>query len=157
MEQIVVFPVPQDRREGGGGLQISLPEQGSTAYLEQIVDFPARGGHCFFPGQGTSSSSRLHDGADGGIRGGFRTFSRDEKSAEEGPHSGSELGADFTPWTPAANDAPMAAGSWSAEELEGLGIWVDEFGRWWSRSGVSPGRWLLHDTSHGPVWWDEPG
>ena len=91
------------------------------------------------------------------FKGGFRTFSREEKSAEEGPHSGSELGADFTPWTPAAYVAPMAAGSLSAEELEELGIWVDEFGRWWSRSGVSPGRWLLHDTSHGPVWWDEPG
>ena len=40
----------------------------------------------------------------------------------------------------------MAAGSWSVEELEELGIWVDEFGRWWSRLGVFPGRWVLHDT-----------
>ena len=31
VEQIVDIPVPQDRREGGGGLQISLPGQGSTA------------------------------------------------------------------------------------------------------------------------------
>ena len=39
VEQIVDIPVPQDRREGGG-LQSSLPGQGSTAYLEQIVDVP---------------------------------------------------------------------------------------------------------------------
>ena len=51
----------------------------------------------------------------------------------------------------------IAAGSWSVEELEELGIWVDEFGRWWSRSEVFPGRWVMHDTSNGPVRWDEPG
>ena len=158
VEQIVEIPVPQCRRRRSGGLQSSLPGQGSTAFLEQIVDIPAREGlQGFLPGQGSSSSSRLHGGTDEGIQWVFHTFLREEKSAEEGPHSGSELGADFTPWTPAAYDAPMAAGSWSVEELEELGIWVDEFGRWWSRSGVFPGRWVLHDTSHGPVWWDEVG
>ena len=98
--------------------------------MEQNAAIPARGGlHGFFPGQGSSSSSRLHGGTD----------SREEKSAEEGPHSGSELGADFTPWTPAAYDAPIAAGSWSVEELEELAIWVDEFGpgRRSSRGGGS--------------------
>ena len=75
VEQIVDIPVPQDRREGGGGLQISLPGQGSTAYLEQIVDFPARGGlHGFFPGQGSSSSSRLLGYTDEGILGGLSHF-----------------------------------------------------------------------------------
>ena len=137
VEQIVEIPVPQRRRRRSGGLQSSLPGQGSTAYLEQIVDSPAREGlQGFFPGQGSSSSSRLHGGTDEGIQWVFRTFPREEKSAEEGPHLGSELGADFTPWTPAAYDAPMVAGSWSVEELEELGIWLDEFGRWWSRSGV---------------------
>ena len=34
---------------------------------------------------------------------------------------------------------------------------VDDFGRWWYRSEVHPGRWFLHDTSDGVVWWDEPG
>ena len=81
--------------------------------------FPAREGlQGFLPGQGSSSSSRLPGYTDE-IQGGFRTFSREEKSAEEGPHSGSELGADFNLWTSAAYDAPMAVGSWSAEELEG--------------------------------------
>ena len=40
-------------------------------------------------------------------------------------------------------------------EEEYLDKWVDEFGRWWSRSEVLPGRWFLHDISHGVVWWDE--
>ena len=158
VEQIVENPVPQRRRRRSGGLQSSLPGQGSTAYLEQIVDIPAREGlQGFLPGQGSSPWSRLHGGTDAGIQGVFRTFPREEKSAEQGPHSGSELGADFTPWTPAACDAPMVAESLSAEELEDLGIWVDEFGSWWSRSGVFPGRWVMHDTTDGPVWWDEPG
>ena len=34
---------------------------------------------------------------------------------------------------------------------------MDEFGRWWSRSEVYPGRWFLFDTPDGVVWWDEPG
>ena len=42
-------------------------------------------------------------------------------------------------------------------EEEYLDKWVDEFGRLWSRSEVYPGRWFLHDTSDGVVWWDEPG
>ena len=80
VEQIVDIPVPQDRREGGGGLPISLPGQGSTAYLEQIVDFPARGGlHGFFPRQGSSSSSRLPGYTDEGIQGGFSHFSVKKK------------------------------------------------------------------------------
>ena len=70
---------------------------------------------------------------------------------------GSELGADITPWTPAAYGAPMVAEPLTVAELEDLGIWVDEFGRWWSRSEVFPGRWVMHDTTDGPVWWDEPG
>ena len=61
-EQIVEIPVPQDRREGGGGLQSSLPVQNSAAVVEQIVDIPARGIPGFLSGQGSaSSSSRFHD------------------------------------------------------------------------------------------------
>ena len=109
VEQIIEIPVPQRRRRRSGGLQSSLPGQGSTASLEQIPGFPARGGpQGFLPGQGSSSSSRFPGGADEGIQGGFRTFSRPEKSAGWGPHSGSELGADFTPWTPAAYAESMA-------------------------------------------------
>ena len=37
----------------------------------------------------------------------FRTFPRDEKKCEAlGPHSGSELGADFTPSTLSAHQMP---------------------------------------------------
>ena len=60
VEQIVGNPVPQRRRRRSGGVQSSLPGLGSTAYLEQIVDLPARGGpQGFLPGQGSSSSSRF--------------------------------------------------------------------------------------------------
>ena len=38
---------------------------------------------------------------------GFSHFSPGEKSAGSGPHPGSELSADFTPWTPAAHGVPM--------------------------------------------------
>ena len=43
----------------------------------------------------------------------FRLFPQIKKSAGLGPHSGSELGADFNPWTPAAY-----AGSMVLEEDE---------------------------------------
>ena len=65
MEQIVDFPVPLGRRRRSGSFQGSLPGRGSTANLEQIVDIPSREGlQGFLPGQGSSSSSRLHDGTD---------------------------------------------------------------------------------------------
>ena len=85
VEQIVEFPVPQRRRKRTGGFQGFFPGQNSTADVEQNVDIPARGGlHGFLPGQGSSSSSRFPGGADEGIQGGFRTFSRPEKSAGVG-------------------------------------------------------------------------
>ena len=109
VEQNVEIPVPQRRRNKIGGFQGFFPGQNSTADVEQNVDIPARGGlHGFLPGQGSSSSSRFPGGADEGIQGGFRTFSHPGKSAGWGPHSGSELGADFTPWTPAAYAESMA-------------------------------------------------
>ena len=37
----------------------------------------------------------------------FRTFPQIKKSALLGPHSGSELGADFNPWTLAAHARSM--------------------------------------------------
>ena len=40
--QTVENSVPQVRREGGGSVQGSLPEQNSAAVVEQIVDIPAR-------------------------------------------------------------------------------------------------------------------
>ena len=85
----------------------------------------------------------------------FSHFSpNSKKSARLGPHSGSELSADFTSWTPAAYGVPMVPEpvlEVEAEE-EYLVTRMDEFGRWWSRSEVYPGRWFLHDTSDGVVW-----
>ena len=48
-----------------------------------------------------------HVGAAGGAgHGFFHTFPRRKKSAKRGPHSGSELGADFTPSTLSAHQMP---------------------------------------------------
>ena len=101
-EQIVDIPVP-----GGGGGRGSLqgsrvrprpnraaycgadsraedrfPRQNPAADVGQFPDIPARRGLSdFLPGQGSSaSSSGLHDGADDGIQGFFRTFPRHKKS-----------------------------------------------------------------------------
>ena len=143
LEQIVDIPDPQRRRRRIGGLQSSLPGQGSTAYLEQIAGFLARGGPPgFLPGQSSSSSSRLLVNADEGIQGDFRTFFRSGKSARLGPHSGSELSADFTPSTPAAY-----------VDSTGPSMWVDDAGLTWWQS--ASGRWYLdRDPS---IWWDAPG
>ena len=87
-EQTVDIPVPRRRRRRKGSPG-SLPGLGSTAYLEQIVDTPARdSSQGFLPGQSSSSSSRLHDGPDDGIQGVFSTFPRVKKSAKRSPHSG---------------------------------------------------------------------
>ena len=51
-----------------------------------------------------AASSRHSPGA---ADGGFSHFSPGEKSAKLGPHSGSELSADFTSWTLAACGVPM--------------------------------------------------
>ena len=60
---------------------------------------------------------------------------------------------DFTSWTPAACGVPMVPEPVLEVESEEeyLDKWVGEFGRWWSRSEVHPGRWFLHDTSDGVV------
>ena len=57
---------------------------------------------------GRNPASSVHSGAaDEAFPVGFRTFSRWQKSATLGPHSGSELSADFTSWTPAAYGVPL--------------------------------------------------
>ena len=131
-EQIIDIPVPG--RDGGGargGLQGSLPRQNSAAlHAEQTVDIPVlgraggggRGSLQGFPGQGSTVSSSHVGAADGAGQGFFSHFSPREKSAGQGPHSGSELGADFTPWTLAAYGAPMVAEPLTVAELEDLGI-----------------------------------
>ena len=71
---------------------------------------------------------------------------------------GLELSGDFT-WTQAACGVPMVPQPVLEvrSEEEFLDKWVDEFGRWLSRSEVLPGRSFLHDTSDGVVRWDERG
>ena len=112
-EQIIDIPVPHSRggRGGHGGLQGVSQGQGSTALCgADHVDIPVpRSGG---PRQGStasSSASHVHSGAaDEPFQGVFSHFSPDEKKCGVGPHSGSELGADFNPWTPAAYAESMA-------------------------------------------------
>ena len=81
---------------------------------EQIVDIPVpggdgggeRGGLQGFAGQGSTASSSHVSAADGAEQGVFRTFPRMKKSAKRGPHSGSELGADFNPSTLSSHQMP---------------------------------------------------
>ena len=115
-EQIVDIPVPGGDGGGGrGGLQGSLPRQNSAAlHVEQTVDIPVpgragegeRGGLQGFAGQGSTASSSHVGAADGAGQGVFRTFLRKKKSAKQGPHSGSELSADFNPSTLSAHQMP---------------------------------------------------
>ena len=103
--------VPQSRggRAGHGGLQGVSQGQGSTALGgADLVDIPvprSGGLQGFLPRQGStasSSSSRVRAGAaDEAVQGFCRTFPQKKESAGLGPHSGSELCADFNPWTPA--------------------------------------------------------
>ena len=65
-----------------------------------------RGGLQGFAGQGSTASSSHVGAADGAGQGVFRTFPRKKKSAKQGPHSGSELGADFNPSTLSAHQMP---------------------------------------------------
>ena len=102
-EQIVDIPVPDgDGGAGRGGLQGSLPRQNSAAvHVEQTVDIPVPG-----TGQGSTASSSHVGAADDAGQGVFRSFPRMKKSAKRGPHSGSELGADFNPSTLSAHQMP---------------------------------------------------
>ena len=117
-EQIIDIPVPhgRDGQGGHGGLQGVSQGQGSTALCgADPVDIPvprSGGLQGFLPGQGSTASSfssHVRAGAaDEPFQVVFRTFPQLKKSAGLGPHSGSELGADFNPWTPAACAESMA-------------------------------------------------
>ena len=79
----------------------------------------------------------LHPRTRLGLHGFFALFAGGKK-CEVGPDSMSELSADFTSWTPAACGVPMVPEPVLEAEFEeeDLDKWVDEFGRWWSRSEV---------------------
>ena len=121
-EQIVDIPV-----SGGGGGRGSLqgsrvrprpnraaysgahsraedrfPRQNPAADVGQIADIPARRGLSdFLPGQGSSaSSSGLHDGADDGIQGVFRTFPWHKKSPKAPASLGRRVPASVSSSTP---------------------------------------------------------
>ena len=88
--QIADIPIPQVGCLSSGGVQGFLPGQDYILLQEvheQIVDIPVRGDlQGFLPGQGSSAfSSGLHDGADDGIQGVFRTFPRHKKVRRHPP------------------------------------------------------------------------
>ena len=97
-EQIVDNPVP--RPDVAGDLQGFPRGQGSTAFSEQIPEFPDPGGgrHDFQPVQGSVVSSSDSPGQAG--QGVFSTFPRKKKSAKIPRTQGSELGAEPGSWTP---------------------------------------------------------
>ena len=115
-EQIVEIPVP--RADGAGDLQGFPCGQGSTAFLEQIGEFPDPvGGHRDFqPAQGSAASSSDLPGQAG--QGVFRTFPQNKKSATHPPHVRSELPPHSSPWTPAPYDASMVLEEEEEEEEE---------------------------------------
>ena len=131
MEQIPVdIPVPRS-----GDLQGFLPRQGPTA---------------------SSSSSHFRAGAaDEPFQWVFRTFHQMKKSAGLGPHSGSELGADFNPWTPAAYAESMVGADDESEAESEAEAEVEEGEATRFAAGFRPlrvcTRFLEHQLGR-PVW-----
>ena len=114
-EQIVDNPV----RPGGAGDLQSFPRgQGSTAFLEQIADFPDPVGdqQDFQPVQGSAASSSDLPGQAG--QGVFRTFPQNKKSAKIPRTQGSELPPHSSPWTLAPYEASMVLEEEEEEEEE---------------------------------------
>ena len=68
------------------------------------------------------------------MKGFFRTFHQNQKSATQPPHSGSELPPHSSPWTPAAYDASMVLEE-EEEEPEDEPVefveYVQHDGLWW--------------------------
>ena len=106
VEQKVDIPVPHGHggRVGHGGLQGFSQGQGSTVFHgADHVDTPVPRGRGsfggpqgFLPSSSGASSSHSPGAVDEAFTGFFRTFAQIKKSAGLRPHSGSELGADFT-------------------------------------------------------------
>ena len=151
-KQNVDVPVPG---RGGriSGLQGFLPGKNSKALpseeriseriVEQIVDFPVGGSlQDFRPGQNSSASSSSPAGVHGSAAEPgecffFALFPK-EKSAQLGPHPGSELGADFTSSTP----APEQEGFFT----DAAGVWMQFPDVWWKLLGSDPEVWRLRDV-----------
>ena len=98
---VEVFKVlSQDR------IQQHCPSSRPLTFQFQVVQVEVRGGLQGFAGQSSTASSSHVGAADGAGQGVFRTFPRKKKSAKQGPHSGSELSADFNPSTLSAHQMP---------------------------------------------------
>ena len=86
---------------------------------------------------------------------GFSHFSPVEKCAGLGPHSGSELGADFTPWTPAAYAESMEDAYDEAVEESEAEAEVEEGAETRFAAGFRPMRVCMQFLAHQlgrPVW-----
>ena len=158
-EQIIDIPVPQGRggRGGHGGLQGVSQKQGSTAFsgADQItLTFQSLMVVVFnFSSQDRFQQlspllrtcvlvprmSRFK---------GFSHFSPFEKSAGLGPHSGSELGADFNPWTPAAYAESMVGAYDESEAESGAEVVVEEGAATRFAAGFRPLRVCMQFLKH---------
>ena len=89
------------------------------------------------------------------FKGFFRTFPQMKKSARLGPHSGSELGADFNPWTPAAYAESMAGADHESEAESEAEVVMEEGVATRFAAGFRPlrvcTRFLEHQLGR-PVW-----
>ena len=93
----VDIPVPHGRGLVRQAFKVSPRDRVQQRLVEQIsLTFQFRVVEVF------TDQLLLPGAVDEASTGGFRTLPRSQKSARLGPHSGSELGADFDPWTPAA-------------------------------------------------------
>ena len=155
--EFVDIPVPPGRGGlGGGGLHSFSQRQGSTAfYGADHTGFPVPSGRVgggglqgFLPGQGSAASSSHVGSAEEAGYGVFRTFPRLKKSAGYGPHSGSELGADFTPWTPAAYAESMEGAFDVAVEESEAAVVVEEGAETRFAAGFQPMRVCTRFLEH---------
>ena len=140
----------------GGRLQDFLPGHFSSSSAEQSQTFQflimvsLEGFQGFHPGQSTAVSSEQigdipapHGGRHwsriassrscwGSVSRVFEHLSRRKKSATSGPHSGSELSADFTPWSlsahqmPPSSCCPLEGGTCSARTQKSSGMAGDD-------------------------------
>ena len=97
-EQIVDNPVP--RPVGAGDLQGFPSGHGSTAFSEQIPEFPDPGGAVKIFSQSRAPQRLPRILLDKLVKGFLSTFHQKKKSAKIPRTKGSELGAESSSWTP---------------------------------------------------------
>ena len=129
VEQTFDIPVPRGRggRVGERGLQGLRPGQDSTAFggAEHVDNPVTRGGGLqgFLPRQvSTASSSHSRDASDDAFTGFFALFHN--KNARLGPHSESDLSAEFAPSTPPAQQQSTSLAMERDSWVDGDDVWV---------------------------------